>query len=148
MFNLLSPVKEIMSSTLITIDEYTPLSKVEEIFKNHKIHHIPVVENGELIGMISKSDFLLFQRGYMAGNPKFEEFRLKSHAAHEIMTKKLATLKVDDRIDVALEIFKENLFHAIPIMENEILAGIVTTYDVIKALAESNGAVNKYPTEV
>jgi CBS domain-containing protein len=33
-------------------------------------------------------------------------------------------------------------------MENEILAGIVTTYDVIKALAESNGAVNKYPTEV
>jgi acetoin utilization protein AcuB len=47
------------------------------------------------------------------------------------MTKGLAVLESNDRIGVAIEIFKENLFHAIPIVDDEELKGIVTTFDLI-----------------
>ena len=53
------------------------------------------------------------------------------------MTKGLAKLTPDQRINVALEIFLENRFHAIPVVEEQSgeLIGIITTFDVIKALA-------------
>jgi len=44
-------------------------------------------------------------------------------------------LDPNDRINVALEIFMVNRFHAIPVVENDELIGILTTYDIIKALA-------------
>ncbi|HQU60501.1 MAG TPA: CBS domain-containing protein, partial [Saprospiraceae bacterium] len=48
----------------------------------------------------------------------------------------LAKLNPNARINVALEIFMENRFHAVPVVEeNGELVGIVTTFDIIKALA-------------
>ncbi len=144
MLNLLSPIKDIMSTDLITISEFAPLTKVEEIFRENRIHHIPVVDSNELIGIVSKSDFLFFQRGYNADESKYDDERLKTHFVNQIMTKGVAKLDVNDHINVALEVFKENLFHAIPIESDGKLVGIVTTYDVIKCLAEGNGAVSQY----
>jgi CBS domain-containing protein len=37
---------------------------------------------------------------------------------------------------VALEVFKENLFHALPVVEEGNLVGIITTYDIISRLAD------------
>ncbi len=144
MLNLLSPIKEIMSTDLISVSEFAPLTKVEEIFKENNIHHIPVVDSNVLIGIISKSDFLFFQRGFNTDGKKYDHYRLKTHYVNQIMTKGIAKLDVNDKINVALEIFKENQFHAIPVEENGKLKGIVTTYDIIKALADGNGATNQY----
>lgn len=144
--NLLAPIKTIMSDKLITISENDPLSKVDEIFIENKIHHIPVTDKGKLIGMISRSDFLFFKRGFNDNDmdDRLEKLRLKSHTVGEIMTKHLAMMDSDQKINVALEVFKENLFHAIPINEGGRLVGIVTTFDIIKNLAEDKETVNQY----
>jgi len=102
MLNLQSPLEEIMSTELITVGEFDPLTKVEEIFSNNKVHHIPVVDSCKLVGIISKSDFLFFLRGFSPDESKYEAYRLKSHFVHDIMTKGVATLEVSDRIVVAL----------------------------------------------
>jgi acetoin utilization protein AcuB len=60
------------------------------------------------------------------------------------MTTKLAKLEPSDKINVALEVFKENLFHGIPIVNNDALVGIVTTYDIIKHLALDSEAHATY----
>ena len=144
--NLLAPVSTIMTKDLITVGENDPLKKIGEIFSANRIHHIPVVDNGKLLGLVSKSDYLFFKRGFNGGiiEKDIDAFRLKTHTAGEIMTKGIATLEADERINVALEVFKENLFHAIPILENGKIAGIVTSLDVIKNLAEDRGAENTY----
>ena len=70
--------------------------------------------------------------------------RLNNYSAKDIMTKKLAKLDPDDKIIIALEVFKENLFHAIPVVDNEKIVGIVTTFDIIKRLAIDEGATATY----
>jgi len=62
------------------------------------------------------------------------ESRLERTKAEDIMTKGLGKLEPEDRINVALEIFSKNWFHALPVVKNEELVGIITTQDVIKAL--------------
>ena len=135
--NVLAPVKSIMSTHLITVAPSDKLSIVKDIFEDHNIHHIPVVRYKELIGIISKTDFLHFLQGFSPNQEdRFVNYaRLRSYAAEEIMTKGLAKLNPNDRINIALEIFMVNRFHAVPVVENDELVGIVTTYDIIKALA-------------
>ena len=137
--NLLQPVSTIMTTELFTVSPNDKLKKAKEIFDAHKIHHIPVVENKKLVGMLSKTDLLYFLRGLV--DTKFQkvvdETRLNHYYAKDIMTKGLAKLNPEDRINVVIEVFKANLFHSIPVVsdDNELL-GIVTTYDIILALSK------------
>ena len=144
--NLLAPVSSIMTKNLVTLKPNDSIATAAEVFKTKKVHHIPVVDNGKLVGMLSKSDYLFFRRGFLNNqdDEKIEEIRMQNYEVSFIMTKGIATLESSDRINVTLEIFKENMFHAIPIVDNGQLAGIVTTYDIIKNLAEDKTAVNEY----
>jgi len=127
-----------MTTKLITVNPKDKLTAVKEIFENNKIHHIPVVRYKEIIGIISKSDFLHFLRGFNRNEEDrfVNEARLRVYNAEDIMTSGLAKVNPDDRINVALEIFLENRFHAIPVIENGDLVGIITTFDIIRALAD------------
>ena len=138
--NVLAPVKTIMSKDLITVAPTDKLTIVKEIFDENNIHHLPVVRFKELVGIISKSDFLHFLRGFSPNDEdRFVNFaRLKAYNAEDIMTKGIAKLDPEDRINVALEIFLVNRFHAIPVVKEGDLVGIVTTYDIIRTLAKES----------
>lgn len=144
--NLLDNVSTIMSTDLITVSQEEPLIRIEEIFSSNRIHHIPVVHKSRLVGIVSKSDYLFFKRGFSDGaiDRKIDLFRLKTHVVRDIMTRGMATLQTDDRINIALEIFKENLFHAIPIMDGNRIVGILSTYDVITYISNTKNIENTY----
>lgn len=142
--NLLDKITTIMTKDPITVGQDESLGKVDEIFNKNKIHHIPVVLGSKLVGIVSKSDLLFFKRGYNKNQPEIEKIRLSSTSVQDIMTTGLATLDIDSKINVALEIFNENLFHAIPIVQDECLVGIVTTFDVIKKISSDKIVENKY----
>jgi len=135
--NVLAPVKTIMSSKLITVNPKDKLTAAKEIFEQNKIHHIPVVRYKEIVGMISKSDFMHFLYGFQRNEEDrfVNDARLRVYNVEDIMTTGLAKLNADDRINVALEIFMENRFHAIPVVEEGDLVGMLTTFDIIKAVA-------------
>lgn len=137
-----------MSSKLTTISPEDSLLSVQEIFKKEKFHHLPVLDKGELVGIISKSDFLHFKRGFVDRDTdnRLDLFRLKKWKVNQIMTTGLAKMDHDERINVALDIFRVNMFHAIPIMEDQKLVGILTTYDIINHLARDKSASTTYST--
>lgn len=136
--NVLAPVSEIMTKDVITVSSEDDIAAVKAIFDENRIHHIPVVNEGHVVGIVSKSDFLSFMIGFTDDdNEKYFNFeKLKYFNVEDIMTKGLAKLEPKDRINVALEIFRINKFHAIPVVEDDLLVGILTTYDIIKALAD------------
>lgn len=141
--NLQETVKSIMSKKLITVSKSAAVLEIEDLFRKNNIHHILVVDGCKLEGIISKSDYLLFKRGFNDYNTdkRIDLFRLKRWTAEKIMTKGIAKLAPTDKIRAAIEIFKENLFHAIPIVEDGTPVGIVTTYDVINHLSRNSKKV-------
>ncbi|HRJ15934.1 MAG TPA: CBS domain-containing protein [Saprospiraceae bacterium] len=128
-----------MSSKLITVNPEDKLSRIQEIFDQNTIHHLPVVRFKEIIGLVSKTDFLHFIRGFNQNEEDrfVNEARMRAYTAQDIMTTGLAKLNPNDRINVALELFMVNRFHAIPIVaEGNELVGILTTFDIIKAVSQ------------
>src|SRR5690242_11231265 len=134
--NFTDPVSKFMTKNVITVSPKDRITAVKEIFDNKRIHHIPVVKDTTLVGMISKTDYLQFLRGknLNACDQLVETSRLHSYTAEDLMTKGIATLESTDRINVAIEVFSENLFHAIPIVDDNELVGILTTLDIIRVL--------------
>lgn len=135
--NILAPVSTLMTTDLITVNPGDKLSEVKEIFDNNNIHHIPVVRFRKLVGIISKSDLLSFLKGMRNDSTTkvINNTRLNNYTAEAIMTRGVAKLEPDDRINVALDIFKINKFHALPVIDKGNLVGILTTYDLLNALA-------------
>lgn len=133
--NTQAPISTIMSKKLITVLEDDAVSKVQDIFAHNEIHHVLVTDvNEKLKGIISKQDLL---RLAVALNPdvKNEEDRythLKALRASEIMTPNPMTLEPEDTIGLAADILLTNQFHALPVVEGEMLVGIITTHDLLR----------------
>ena len=133
--NTQAPISTIMSKKLITVLEDDAVSKVEDIFTHNELHHVLVTDVSEkLKGIISKQDLL---RLAVVLNPeeKNSEERythLKALRASEIMTPNPMTLAPEDTIGLAADIFLTNQFHALPVVEGELLVGIITTHDLLR----------------
>ncbi len=145
--NLLIPVSKLMTTNLITASANDPLSLVKSKFEEHRIHHLLIADYKKLVGIISKSDLLYFLRGVKINDVNeqfFNESRLVHYTAKDIMTEKMATISSDEPIRTAIDVFKENLFHALPVVDNGELVGIITTHDIIKALTEEEISLTDY----
>jgi acetoin utilization protein AcuB len=142
--NLFAPVSSLMTDHkhLITLNPEDDLFKVKEIFSNYKFHHIPVVNFREIVGMVSKTDFEHFLGGASlhSDDKTITDLRLKRAHVKEIMTTRLGKVEPDDRLNVAVEIFLINRFHALPVVQNGELVGIITPFDILKKLAEEKPA--------
>lgn len=128
---------QIMTTPVITVSPDDTMDKVQDIFRKNNIHHLPVIQDGKVVGMISKSDYLRLLHGFtLFKTHKSEEYNdaiLRSLLIGEVMTRQVAVLNPEDSLELAAGYFRENLFHAIPIVEadNNRLLGIVTTYDLL-----------------
>lgn len=130
-------VSEIMTREVLFVRPDDTMSKVDELFRTHNIHHLPVLNrDGVVVGMVSKTDYFKILHGFtLFRTEKSEEFNkaiLRSLLVKEVMTKQVARLHPDDTVMVAAGFFRENLFHAIPVVDDEgKLVGIVSTYDML-----------------
>ncbi|HQU59256.1 MAG: CBS domain-containing protein [Phaeodactylibacter sp.] len=128
-------IRDIMTTKLVTVTPDRPAKAIQEIFGKNDFHHIPVVEKGErLIGIISKEDLFKVVSVLSLQNPEnnHTERELNRLNAADIMTKYPISLDPDDTIGLAADIFLANKFHALPIVEDDKLVGLITTHDLLK----------------
>jgi len=129
-------IADVMTQTVICLQPRDTMDKVDQIFKTRNIHHIPVVEDKKVVGMISKSDYYQILHGFTLFkapvSKTYNEAVLRSLLVREVMTKQVITLHPEDALEKAADYFRKNLFHAIPIVDAEgKIMGILSTYDLI-----------------
>lgn len=132
------PVSTIMTKNVVKLNLSDNLTKAETLFKKHHIRHIPVVNDKLIIGMLSYTDLL---RISFADEVDDEENTIditvyNMFSVEQVMTKNLTTIFPETTIKEAAEILSKNEFHALPVIENGSLVGIVTTTDLIKYLID------------
>ena len=131
--NLKDPISSIMSTSVKTLAPEDKLQAAKNIFDSHSLHHIPVMEGEKLVGILSKLDYLYFLKPIHPDSQEqyLNNIRLKNYTIKEVMTKRVVWVSSSDTIETALEILTENLFHAVPVLDDGKLVGILTTHDII-----------------
>ena len=127
-------VASIMTKNLVMLKVDDELSHAESLCKKNKIRHIPVVENGEIIGMLSFTDLLRISF-VDAVDDDAEDVNAEVYnlfTMRQVMTKNVVTITADTTIKQAATMFLESEFHALPVVENGKITGIVTTTDLLR----------------
>lgn len=117
------PLSSIMTRDLVTAGPDDTLSVARDIFMRDRVHHLPIVDGNKLVGILTTYDLFKFH----GRNGSYDTVKIG-----DIMTTHIATLEPDDKVGSAAELFLENLFHAVPIVKDGDLQGIVTSFDVLK----------------
>ena len=132
------PVSTIMTTNLISLNITDGLDKAEQLFKKNGIRHIPVIKGDKIIGMLSLTDLLRisFADGAYEDEENVETIVYNMFSIQQVMAKNLKSVSPDTMIKEVAEILATKEFHALPVVENEKLVGIVTTTDLIEYLLE------------
>ena len=124
------PISSIMTKNVICVSPQQKIIDVKHIYEKKKFHHhIPVTEDSKLIGMVSLIDFMYKIKG--AGLDDNSEI-YNELTVKEIMTPKPYSVSPDTPIQVVAEEFAKGRYHAIPIVKNDHIEGIVSTADMIR----------------
>ena len=129
-------VEDIMNTDVVTIDMDEKLRTVQEIFNKRKFHHILVVEDNELVGVISDRDILKELSPFIGtGSERPQDRSTLERRMHQIMTRRPITANKETTISEAANIFVKNNISCLPILspQKEII-GIITWKDIIKIL--------------
>lgn len=133
-----TPVSNIMTKNVITINNTDDLMTAEKLFKENHIRHIPVVNGQQIIGMLSYTDLLRisFADAIDDNEDDVDTTVYNMFSIEQVMAKKLTCVSPETTIKEVAEILTKKEFHALPVIENEKLKGIVTTTDLINYLLE------------
>lgn len=122
-----------MTKNLKTIPPTQKLDKVKKLFKANTFRHLPVVESKKLIGIISHTDFRKIMLGIdlaFENDTRKKDEILSKIEVREAMTPHPYTVEPTTTVRRVMDIFKQELFHAIPVVEDGKLVGIVSQHDV------------------
>ncbi|CAM1350984.1 CBS domain-containing protein [Tenacibaculum crassostreae] len=133
-----TPISAIMTKNVITLTSTDDLMTAEQMFKKENIRHIPVVSGKEIKGMLSYTDLLRISFADAVDDEESDVDTVvyNMFTIDQVMAKNLVTVSSSATIKEVAEILSKKEFHALPVVDNDELVGIVTTTDLINYLLE------------
>ena len=136
-------VADMMTTEIITAGMDDTLGGIRKVFELNDCHHIPIIEDDRLVGIVSDRDVL---KGLsptadlaIADNRALKTLRKK---AHQIMTRNVTTISPEDTIEEAATVFLKLKFSCLPVLERSgHLVGIITKTDLLASLLDKTMAV-------
>ena len=139
--------QDIMSRNLVTVSPETALGEIADLFRQHRFTSLPVVDTDlKYLGVIfpihlisqARADALRLDRGYGAALRRLlDRDREKPMKASDIMTVATPRATVNTPIGGLLLMMADENTDAIPIIAYGKIVGIVTSTDLVAALARS-----------
>jgi CBS domain-containing protein len=134
-------VREVMSSPVVTVPPDMPLKEVAKVLVTHGISAVPVVDRGELVGILSEADLVPLElvpdpRAHLAPLPEASQpaFRIASEA----MTRDVIALPEEADVADAGRLMLERRIKSIPVVRGRRVVGIVARRDLLEVLARSD----------
>jgi len=126
-------VREIMMGSPVTLKPDETLDLANDVISLGRIRHIPIVEDGRLVGLLSERDMMGATTTTIFGlKRKSKSALLKSVLIKDVMKKKVVTVKPDTPIKDAAHLMKEKKIGCVPVVDEGALVGLVTTTDILR----------------
>ena len=126
-------VREVMMASPVTLKPDDTLDLANDVISLGRIRHIPVVEEGALVGLLSERDLMGAAASRIFGlKQKNKSALLKSVLIKDVMKKHLVTVKPQTPIKEAARLMAEKKVGCLPVLSDGNLVGLVTTTDILR----------------
>lgn len=135
-------ISDYMSKNPICVSTDTSVTEARAIMVREKISKLPVLDkNSNLVGIITKNDLAkaapsaattldIYEMGYLLSKLKVEK----------VMTKNPVTVSPDEVIEEAARIMADKEIGCLPVVQDDVLVGIITESDIFKQFISMFGA--------
>jgi acetoin utilization protein AcuB len=136
--------KDIMTTNVVTVNEKTSITDARRIMEAHRIRRLPVMNGGELVGLVTKHKLLEVAPSPATSLNRWElNYLLDKLTVKEIMVKNPCTITPDTPVEEALRTGQEKGYGAFPVVEDGRLVGMVTESDIVRLMTEALGVTEK-----
>jgi len=127
-------IQDIMTSRVVTVHMDDPLSVIRDIFASTTFHHLLVVEENSLKGVISDRDLLKALSPFVDTHAERQRDRATlDRKAYQIMTRDLITIGPNNSITSAITLFNRHRISCLPVVDaSHTPLGIVTWRDILR----------------
>lgn len=149
--------RDIMTIEVITLGPDTSIPEIARTFRQSGIPGAPVVEDGEIIGIVTEIDLiarharphsptylpLLDARIPLGGQREYREIirRILGMTARDIMTEDVRTVTADSDLEEVATLMVEERANPVPVLDSGKLVGIISHTDLIQHLEEAGEGV-------
>lgn len=132
-------IADILTPDPITVGLDATLAEIKAIFDSHSFHHLLVVENDELFGIISDRDLLRALSPFIGSvNERPCDLATLKRHAHQIMSRKPMTVRAEESVQAAARRLLACRGSCLPVVDDrDAVLGIVTWHDLLRACIES-----------
>ncbi|MFQ5847498.1 MAG: CBS domain-containing protein [Candidatus Methylomirabilales bacterium] len=135
-------VQDWMTAEVVTVGGSTSLREAAELMTSRKFRHLPVVEEGRLVGIVSERDLRQAMPSQVMSRALQGSDKLLDKACvRDIMTRRVVGVSPEVPIGKAAALMARNKIGCLPVLEGEALVGIITGSDILHAVAEEKGVV-------
>uniref|UniRef100_A0A7V4DGX2 CBS domain-containing protein n=1 Tax=Candidatus Caldatribacterium californiense TaxID=1454726 RepID=A0A7V4DGX2_9BACT len=133
-------VRDRMSKDVVTISSSVTILEAQKIMRESRVRRLPVVDQGELVGIVTYNDLLEASPSKATTLSRFElTYLLSKMTVAEIMTRNVITVPPDVPIEEAALIMQKHQIGGLPVVEEGRVVGIITESDIFEVFVETLG---------
>lgn len=138
-------IKNIMTKEFVSVSLDDTLLLVRDIFEQAPFHHLLVVDNKQLSGVLSDRDLLkALSPNIGTAAERTRDLATLNKKVHQVLNRQLITLTADASVFDAIDIFNQTKISCIPIVNNnKVAVGVLTWRDIMKTLGKKKAEKNK-----
>ena len=132
-------IPSVMTQRVVSVHMDDSLEVVREIFDACGFHHLLVVENDRLVGIVSDRDYLKAISPFINSiSERIRDRATLERKVHQIMTREVITLKAKDSMVKAIALFNEHKISCLPVIdEHDKPIGMVSWRDIFRYFGAS-----------
>jgi CBS domain-containing protein len=121
---------DIMTAPVHVVSPDATVAHARNLMVRHHISRLPVMENGILVGILTKKDIAYRMR---RGEPAWRRRPLDRIPVGALMTEHPVVVQPDTGVKEIARIFTKQNFSSVPVMDGGVVAGIITKTDLMKS---------------
>jgi CBS domain-containing protein len=143
------PVNRLMSEPVVAIELDAPASDILRLFAAHPFHHLPVVNEGKVVGMLSSADVLTLEAFLPKRAGVTPDYLDKRIGIDKLLRRPPVTIGATQPVEQAAKLMMAHGIHALPVTDAaDRLLGIITTTDIIHAMLNETGGTYAPAAEI
>lgn len=137
-------VIELMTKQVLTVSPADKIDRVFFLINFENIRHVPVVDKGKLVGMLSDRDLkkVLGSAKSLVEKPDGTSVTISDRKVRTLMSRKLFTIEPEQRAADAAAIMVKRKIGALPVVHKDKLVGIITATDILQAFVKLSNKVD------
>jgi CBS domain-containing protein len=129
------PVSRFMTEAVLSIDVRSPAGDILRLFMEYRVHHLPVVDQKKVVGMLSFADLLKLEACLPKAVANPLEYLNQCLRIDQVMQRPPITIRNYQSMESAATLMATHAIHALPVTDaDDNLLGIITTTDIMYAV--------------